>query len=70
MKLFVKSDLALELEKAMDESMKGLNKTASSNKIDDILNNLNKSAELFDELGHEKSAEIITSIIEKIALDK
>ncbi len=55
------------------ESMKNIlsNKTASqsliNNKSEELINNLNRSSELFEDLGNVKAAEIITKIIEKVA---
>jgi hypothetical protein len=48
-----------------------LNKTAEdqikNNKSEELINNLNRSSELFEDVGNVKAAEIITKIIEKIA---
>lgn len=64
----ITTDLAEELAKSMQTS---LTKTASDvnldNKIEETILNLNKSAQLFDELKNYKAAEIITKVIEKLA---
>lgn len=48
-----------------------LNKTASletiNNTSEKLIADLNKSSEIFDDLGNSKAAEIITKVIEKIA---
>lgn len=53
-----------ELENLMHESLN--NKDELIN-IDNTINDLIRSAELFDELKNHKAAEIITKIIEKLA---
>lgn len=63
------SDLANELQRLMHNSLS--NKTAQDAVLDNDVNNiiadLSRSAEIFDELENHKAAEIITKIIEKLA---
>lgn len=61
--------VAEDLAEAMSNIL--LNKTASDRTIEvnseKLLADLNRSSELFEDLGNFKAAEIITKIIEKIA---
>ena len=64
------SDLAHELAVSMQNSLDNTVKVDNVQKnIDLTINNLIRSAELFDELENYKAAEIITKIIEKLALN-
>lgn len=63
------SDLAHELAVSMQNSLDNTVKVDNVQKnIDLTIDNLIRSAELFDELENYKAAEIITKIIEKLAL--
>jgi hypothetical protein len=65
------SDLACELATSMQDSLDNkIDKNIIVNKnIESTIDNLTRSAELFDELKNYKAAEIITKIIEKLALN-
>lgn len=58
-----------DIAESMNDAL--LNKTASQKIINDnseqLIENLSRSSELFDDIGNHKAAEIITKIIEKIA---
>lgn len=64
-----KKYVAQDLAEAMNDVL--INKVASevkiSNASDKLLSDLNRSSELFEDLGNFKAAEIITKLIEKIA---
>ena len=63
------SDLASEIADSMKNSLNiTVNDKTIDNNIELTINNLTRSAELFDELENYKAAEIITKIIEKLAL--
>lgn len=65
------SDLAHELSTSMQNSLDNkIDKNIIVNKnIESTIDNLIRSAEIFDELKNYKAAEIITKIIEKLALN-
>ena len=63
------SDLANQIADSMKNSLNiTVNDKTIDNNIELTINNLIRSAELFDELENYKAAEIITKIIEKLAL--
>lgn len=65
------SDLAGELAVSMQNSLDNKidNNVIVNKNIESTIDNLIRSAEIFDELKNHKAAEIITKIIEKLALN-
>jgi len=69
--IFYKSNkhYAYDIAESMNDVL--LNKIASQEIVNSnsqkLIEDLNRSSEIFDELGNYKAAEIITKIIEKIA---